>query len=297
MPWKLTSDVEAYARAVSDLLGAEPERYTVMTTVLANLVKHGPNVYGADPPVLAWWLPDYKPADDAGPSQAQAAVLRTPPHPMHLSVLPEPAIAPLVTALLAAGVTEIGALAAAERDVAAFAAAWSAATGEGFSEVMRQRLYRLEGLTPPDPGPAGSTRIATAADERVVRGWDEAFAAETGQSGGSGTVLTDKLQAGRFVLWEVDGEPVSIASVTEIIGGVGRVGQVYTPPDQRGRGYGGAVTVAATRLLLDQGATGVVLFTDLANPISNSLYMKLGYRPVEDRVLMNANRRKGELDR
>ncbi|HXS63020.1 MAG TPA: GNAT family N-acetyltransferase, partial [Streptosporangiaceae bacterium] len=99
-----------------------------------------------------------------------------------------------------------------------------------------------------------------------------------------GTVLIDKLSAGRYVLWETDGEPTSIASVTETIGGVARVGQVYTPPDRRGRGYGGAVTVAATKLVLDQGAASVVLFTDLANPISNSLYLKLGYRPVEDRV-------------
>src|SRR5579862_1042277 len=143
MSWKLTPDVEVYARAVSDLLGAEPERYTVLSNVLASLIKLGPNVYGADPPVLAWWLPDDKPGDDAGRRQAQAAVLRTPPHPMQLSILPEPAIAPLVTALLAAGVTEVGGVIAAERDAAAFAAAWSAATGEVLSVRKRQRLYRL----------------------------------------------------------------------------------------------------------------------------------------------------------
>ncbi|HET7018311.1 MAG TPA: GNAT family N-acetyltransferase [Streptosporangiaceae bacterium] len=279
MSWTLTPDVEAYARAVSELFGADPVRHSVLMTVLASLVKHGPNVYGDDPPILAWWSPDA-----SGP--AQAAVLRTPPHPMHLSNLPESAVAPLVTALLAAGVAEIGSVIAAEPDATVFAAAWSAATGEQFSVQKRQRLYRLDGLIPLDPGPAGWARIAAAADERVVRQWDAEFAAETGQSGGSGTVLIDRLSAGRYVLWEADGEPASIASVTEMIGGVARVGQVYTPPDRRGRGYGGAVTVAATKLVLDQGAASVVLFTDLANPISNSLYLKLGYRPVEDRVLL-----------
>jgi predicted GNAT family acetyltransferase len=29
-----------------------------------------------------------------------------------------------------------------------------------------------------------------------------------------------------------------------------------------------------------------VLFTDLANPTSNALYQRLGYRPVEDRSLV-----------
>ena len=30
----------------------------------------------------------------------------------------------------------------------------------------------------------------------------------------------------------------------------------------------------------------MLLFTDLANPTSNSLYQNLGYRPVEDRVVL-----------
>jgi predicted GNAT family acetyltransferase len=29
-----------------------------------------------------------------------------------------------------------------------------------------------------------------------------------------------------------------------------------------------------------------VLYTDLANPTSNALYERLGYRPVEDRVVL-----------
>ncbi|MET0415098.1 MAG: GNAT family N-acetyltransferase, partial [Actinoplanes sp.] len=61
---------------------------------------------------------------------------------------------------------------------------------------------------------------------------------------------------------------------------------VFTPPEQRGRGFGGAATVEATRNALDEGARDVVLFTDLANPTSNGLYQRLGYRPVEDRVVV-----------
>ena len=62
---------------------------------------------------------------------------------------------------------------------------------------------------------------------------------------------------------------------------------VYTPPEHRGRGYGGAATTVVTRQALDAGRIGdVVLFTDLANPTSNALYQRLGYRPVEDRVVV-----------
>jgi predicted GNAT family acetyltransferase len=57
---------------------------------------------------------------------------------------------------------------------------------------------------------------------------------------------------------------------------------VYTPPECRGKGYGSAVTAAASQWALDAGAENVLLFTDLANPTSNSIYQRIGYRPVYD---------------
>ncbi|NUU20167.1 MAG: GNAT family N-acetyltransferase, partial [Streptomycetaceae bacterium] len=71
-----------------------------------------------------------------------------------------------------------------------------------------------------------------------------------------------------------------------IVAGVARIGPVYTPPEHRGRGYGSAATAARAAAALADGADEVVLFTDVANPTSNSIYRKLGYTPVEDRVLL-----------
>jgi len=81
-------------------------------------------------------------------------------------------------------------------------------------------------------------------------------------------------------------EPVSLAAMTAVIAGTARIGPVYTPPQFRGRGYGSGVTAAITQLAERKGAESVILFTDLANPTSNSIYRRLGYEPVEDRVLM-----------
>ena len=61
-----------------------------------------------------------------------------------------------------------------------------------------------------------------------------------------------------------------------------RIGPVYTPPEQRRRGYGSALTAALTQQLLDGGRRFCFLFTDLANPTSNSIYQRIGYRPVTD---------------
>jgi predicted GNAT family acetyltransferase len=46
------------------------------------------------------------------------------------------------------------------------------------------------------------------------------------------------------------------------------------------------VTAAVTQAALDGGAEGVVLFTDLANPTSNTLYQRLGFAPVTDWIVL-----------
>ena len=95
-------------------------------------------------------------------------------------------------------------------------------------------------------------------------------------------VVDDRAGNGGLILWEHGGRPVSVAGRNRIAAGQARVGPVYTPPDLRGRGFGGAATAAITQAALDDGAEGVVLFTDLDNPTSNTLYQRLGYRPISD---------------
>lgn len=60
------------------------------------------------------------------------------------------------------------------------------------------------------------------------------------------------------------------------------VNLVYTPPAKRRRGYATALVGALSRRLLDERAAFCCLFTDLANPVSNSIYPKVGYKPVCD---------------
>lgn len=276
MTWTLTDDIEAYAATVMPLLTAEPERYTVLLSVLGGLIEHGPNLYGPDHPVLGWWSQD---------GTVRAAALQTPPHPVQFTRLPADTIPPLAQALgaRAQGITQV---LGSDQDATAFARAWTEVTGQGYAVQMRQRLYRLGDLTPPDPMPLGEARVATSADIELVWAIDEAFSAETGQRAGARALVEGRVLAGRQMLWEVDGQMVSAATLAGLVSGVARIGQVYTPPEHRNHGYGAAVTVAATRLAFDYGADSVILFTDLANPTSNALYARLGYQPVEDKVVI-----------
>lgn len=277
MTWTLTNDVDAYAATVTPLLSSQPERYTVLMTVLAGLAEHGPDLYGGEPPVFGWWSRD---------GAVRAAVLQTPPYPVLVTDLPADAVGPLAAALTpghAAGITQV---LGAEPDATAFARAWAERTGQGFGVEKRQRLYRLGELTPPDPMPNGASRVATPTDLVLASAVNEAFGAEIGQRPGTSVYVESRVRAGRLVLWELAGEMVSTACITAAISGVARVADVYTPPEHRNHGYGAAVTAAATRLALDRGAESVILFTDLANPTSNALYPRLGYRPVEDKVVL-----------
>lgn len=277
MTWTLTDSIETYAATVTPLLRAEPERYTVLMSVMTGLVEHGPNFYGTDPPVLGWWSQD---------GVVSAAVLQTPPHPVQVTSLPAEAVGPLAVALApshAGGITEV---LGAEPDATAFAQVWARVVGQRFSVHMRQRLYRLGEFTPPNPMPAGAARVATPDDIQLASGLETAFAAETGQRRAPTALIESRLRAGHLMLWEVAGQPVSAASISALVSGVARIGQVYTPPEHRNRGYGAAVTVATTRLAFGYGATSAILFTDLANPTSNALYARLGYQPVEDKVVI-----------
>jgi GNAT superfamily N-acetyltransferase len=167
-----------------------------------------------------------------------------------------------------------------------FAAAWERHTGQPARVGRRSRLYRLGRLLPPDPGPPGRARVATAADSGLLLDWLEAFGREADDHGAHDLQRTvaDRLSYGGLTLWEAGGGPVSMAGLTRAVAGQARVGPVYTPPERRGQGFGGAVTAAVSQAAKDAGVGEVLLYTDLANPTSNALYQRLGYEPVSDSV-------------
>jgi GNAT superfamily N-acetyltransferase len=276
MAWTLTEDVGTYRATVDELLRSDPVRNTVLLTVLASLFRRGPMAFGEARPILGWWSPDGVP---------RAAVLQTPPRPLLTTALPGDSARQLARELADHGVGLSG-VNGREGDAGALAAAWQAITGVNARTRQRQRLYRLGALVPPDPPPDGAARIATSADAAVIGPWFSAFTAEIGEPEAAGALVADRLDRGHLMLWELGDQPVSLAGHTDVIAGVARVGPVYTPPDQRGRGYAGGVTAAATELAISRGAESVILFTDLANPTSNSLYRRLGYEAVEDRVVL-----------
>ncbi|TDT38004.1 putative GNAT family acetyltransferase [Streptomyces sp. BK208] len=273
--WYLTEDVGDLLARATDFLHSRPDLHTVPLTVTEALRTHGAAVYGSAAPAFGL-------LERAG--EVRAVFFRTPPH--HLVLTP---LTPEEADGLAARLAHLGHPLPGvdgDRDTAAvFAEAWQRHTGAIPTLSERKRLYRLGGLTPPEPSPPGRARIADEEDRERLVLWHRGFVADVGgTSAADGESWADtRIAAGRVTLWETpDGTPVSMAGVSPLVAGQIRIAPVYTPAHLRGRGYGGAATAAASRAALGAGAAQVLLFTDLANATSNALYQRIGYRPVAD---------------
>ena len=279
MGWQLTGDLSLFTERVLPMLRSDPIENTVALTVLANLAagRH----YSDIEPLFGWWPEQGEP---------RGAVLMTPPWELLLIRLPAESVGELVDAL--AGIDLPGVNGTPE-SVERLAAAWTQRRSVSTTEVMRQRLYRLDGLRTPVP-PSGQARRAGAADGELVLAWVGEFQQESfGQIRPGVTELAGRaLEQEPVWLW-ADPEPVSLAGRTETVAGTARIGPVYTPPAHRRRGYGVAVTAACTQDAIDLGAEHVVLFTDMANPTSNSIYRAIGYVATSDRQVVRFGPRRG----
>ena len=85
-----------------------------------------------------------------------------------------------------------------------------------------------------------------------------------------------------FSLWEADGRPVSLVCFGGPTPTGIRIGPVYTPPEHRGHGYASALTAEVSAQQLAGGRSFCFLYTDLGNPTSNAIYMRIGYERVCD---------------
>jgi GNAT superfamily N-acetyltransferase len=276
MNWTLTDDPEPYAEQVLPLLSRRPDSNTVALTVLDGLLSG--SRWGEGDIVLGWYAVD---------GEVTGAVSMTPPYGILLAELPESSEYELVELLRSRGV-QVPDANGTVADVERFTECWTAGTSLGTKVIMRQLLYSLRDFTPPAPLPAGSARLAEPADLAQLMDWMTAFQQEA-EGRAVPPVAANyrrRIEGGLVWFWcDESGRPVACAARNATIAGMSRVGPVFTPKADRRHGYGEAVTAACTQDALDQGAELMVLFTDLQNPTSNAIYQRLGYRPIDERVI------------
>lgn len=139
------------------------------------------------------------------------------------------------------------------------------------------------------PVAAGKSRPAVEEDIPLVLQWQREFAAFVEED--PDFRLTDeqkekyakRVRDGLVRLFETpDGKVVSIASVARQLNTGCCISGVYTPPEERGKGYAAANMLALSKAMLEKGNRFVALFVDKKNPISNHVYKKIGYRIIRD---------------
>lgn len=216
-----------------------------------------------------------------------SVAMHTPPWPVGVAPAPAEAWPALAAAVRDAIGDDLPGINGDRDSAEAFARSWRELGGAQATERQAMRAFALEQVidAPPTDGQA---RRARADDIDVVLDWYRAFAAEAGVPDlVTRERMLGSITDGLIELWEVDGTPVTVAGRRPAARAIGRVGPVYTPPEHRRRGYATALTAAISRAGLADGCERMMLFTDLANPVSNAIYPKVGYRAVYDAVVLD----------
>jgi GNAT superfamily N-acetyltransferase len=259
--------LESFDAATHDRLSADPVRNTVALTSL-DRIRRSP---------ATELLPTLITFHENG--EVIGSLVRTPPWPFQAADLPLSAVE--LAAGLAARIDPDAPGVTGPRDRSE---AFATATGKDYTETLATRQYRLGTLAPPTV--VGTGRLATEDDVELLGAWRDAFLSEAvpeAPNEPATEAMRGSLRLGNgHALWVIDGTPVAWAVASRPQAGMTRVGPVYTPPEHRKHGYGAAVSAFVSQWALDQGATDVLLFADLTNPVSNSIYQRIGYHALDD---------------
>lgn len=217
-----------------------------------------------------------------------ACALRTSPYNL---VLARPRDDEALALLADAIDIELPGVVGATPEVDVFTEEWVARTGVSPRVAIEQGVYALRKVAPVPQAP-GRSREADGSDYELVLRWFRAFAREAMHDDHGPSVYERQIRQrlgsskGGFTIWEDGGEPVSMSGYGGVTPNGIRIGPVYTPPEQRGRGYATSLVAGLSGRLLREGRTFCFLYTDLANPTANAIYERIGYvRVCESRQI------------
>ncbi|WP_380279719.1 GNAT family N-acetyltransferase [Kitasatospora purpeofusca] len=219
------------------------------------------------------------PASDGEPVVGAAAF--TPPHLVVLSGMPQAAAAAL-GAELGAGPDPLPGVIGSDPASAAFAGAWSRATGRPARADRREHVLRLDGPAVPNarPAPSGRSRAARAEESELLTDWclEAAHGARLSREIARRSVQ-GQIAGGLLRVWEDGGQPLAVVGRTAAVAGVVRYNPAYSRPEARRGGYVRALLAEAVAELRADGLIGLAVVGE-ANTAVRGLFESLGFRRV-----------------
>jgi len=221
-------------------------------------------------------------------SSLHITAIMTPPHLLTLyatdNKINDEALDFLVSSLVDSNIYIPGVM--SEKNLAEkFAQKYTDKKGLKFEIYKNQRIYELVEVNPKIPS-VGNLRLANESDMSFFPYWAEAFNSDCFEMP---IIIKDDLESyhyhisqNRLYILEDSGMPVSMARIGRDLVETCVVNYVYTPPYLRGKGYASSCVAKISQIGLERGFKKCVLYTDLSNPTSNSIYQKIGYVPICD---------------
>jgi uncharacterized protein len=270
---KLFSDAGQFLERVQPFLLRREAEHCLILGLLDGL--RAGEQWGNEPPLMALVENHHEIA---------AVALMTPPHNLIISWTADDSTLDAIARELHAKAVAVPGVNSSADIAQKFALRWSELSGCSYRVQMAQRIYQLSRVTN-EIRAAGRLREPNQSDDALLREWRAAFSIDAegmdpGQAREAAALPLPKSR--RLLLWEVEHTAVSMAGFAGPTPNGIRVAWVYTPPENRGKGFAGACVAALSQKLLDDGRKFCFLYTDLANPISNHVYQKIGYEPVTD---------------
>ncbi|MFX1375710.1 MAG: GNAT family N-acetyltransferase [Promethearchaeota archaeon] len=174
-----------------------------------------------------------------------------------------------------------------KKGVKRFVKLWCLLKGVQSQIIRNERVYKLVQVKEET---IGNHQFIKAVDsyENIILQWGREFISEALSERSEEMIerslkqLEKDIDEGKIFLLLDNKKPVSMARKGgETPNGIA-INNVYTPPRLRRNGYATECVAKLSKLFLNEGKNYCFLFTDLSNPISNSIYQKIGYYPVMD---------------
>lgn len=269
-------DAKAFSKQVLSAVGEQEDKFSLFLGVLASIQRGD-----YENPFMATIEEDGK---------VLALFQMTPPHPLNMIYIEEDRLDACMELFIRKSLAEnikIPSVISLKEWATQFAEKWTVETGLKEELLMDQGLYRLDVVHQQLENSPGNWRLASSKDYALIQNWYHLFEQDTGLPVTPQDMVKQRVQkfveAQEVFLWEDEGRVVSMMKKARPTRRGITVGLVYTPKDERRKGYARTLVAACSEELLKEYEF-CMLYTDMLNPTSNKIYQEIGYQKIADSV-------------